>query len=94
MFQGVEIKSKEKTHSARKQSVRHAEFSDVEETQIRRAGRWNTDAITKAYFNYLPRAFIRSIAGFLMEGKSYFLSRAREMLGDALCSKIWPETDV
>src|SRR5205823_4358490 len=42
MFQAVGIHSKEKTHSARKQSVRHAELSGVKETQIRRAGRWNT----------------------------------------------------
>ena len=94
MFQGVGIHSKEKTHSARKQSVRHAELSGVKETQIRRAGRWNTDAMTGAYLSYLPRAFMRSIAGFPKEGKGYFLPRAREVPEEALCSKIWPETDV
>jgi hypothetical protein len=94
MFREVGISSKEKTHSARKQSVRHAELSGVEETQIRRAGRWNTDAMTGAYLSYLPRAFMRSIAGFPKEGKGYFLPRAQEVPGDALCSKIWPETDV
>ena len=94
MFQGVGIYSKEKTHSARKQSVRHAELSGVKETQIRRAGRWNTDAMTGAYLSYLPRAFMRSIAGFPKEGKGYFLPRAREVPEEALCSKIWPETDV
>ena len=94
MFRGVGINSKEKTHSARKQSARHAELSGVEEAQIRRAGRWNTDAMTGAYLSYLPRAFMRSIAGFPKEGKGYFLPRAQEMPGDALCSKIWPETDI
>ena len=94
MFQGVGIYSKEKTHSARKQSVRHAELSGVKETQIRRAGRWNTDAMTGAYLSYLPRAFMRSIAGFPKEGKGYFLPRAQEVPEEALCSKIWPETDV
>ena len=94
MFQGVGIHSKEKTHSARKQSVRHAELSGVKETQIRRAGRWNTDAMTGAYLSYLPRAFMRSIAGFPKEGKGYFLPRAREVPEEALYSKIWPEADV
>jgi hypothetical protein len=94
MFQAVGIHSKEKTHSLRKQSVRHAELSGVKETQIRRAGRWNTDAMTGAYLSYLPRAFMRSIAGFPKEGKGYFLPRAREVPDEALCSKIWPDTDV
>jgi hypothetical protein len=49
MFQGVGIHSKEKTHSARKQSARHAELGGVSESQIRRAGRWNTDAMTGLY---------------------------------------------
>jgi len=94
MFGAVGIHVKEKTHSARKQSVRHAELSSVEETQIRRAGRWNTDAMTGVYLSYLPRAFMRSIAGFPKEGKGYFLPRAQVMPEEALCSKIWPETDL
>jgi hypothetical protein len=51
MFHGVGIHSKEEAHSARKQSVRPAELDGVKETQIRRAGRWNTDAITGAYLS-------------------------------------------
>ena len=50
--------------------------------------------MTGAYLSYLPRAFIRSIAGFPKEGKGYFLPRAREVPEEALCLKIWPETDV
>ena len=50
--------------------------------------------MTGAYLSYLPRAFMRSIAGFPKEGKGYFLPRAREVPEEALCSKIWPETDV
>jgi len=34
------------------------------------------DAIMGAYLSYLPRAFIWSIAGFLKEGKGYFLPYA------------------
>ena len=39
MFQAVGIYSKEKTHSAHKQSVRHAELDGILETQIRQASR-------------------------------------------------------
>ena len=94
MFQGVGIQSKETTHLPRKQAPRHAELGGVPESQIRRAGRWNTDAMTGAYLSYLPRGFMRSIAGFPQEGKGYFLPRAREMPDEALCAKIWPEADV
>ena len=34
------------------------------------------------------------ITGFLKEGKGYFLPRAREVLEEALCLKIWPKTNV
>ena len=37
---------------------------------------------------------MRLIAGFLKEGKGYFLPRAREVLEEALCLKIWPETNI
>jgi hypothetical protein len=47
-----------------------------------------------AYLSYLPCAFMWSIAGFLKEGKGYFLPRAREVLEEVLCLKIWPKTDV
>jgi hypothetical protein len=94
MFQAIGIHSKEKTHSARKQSVRHAKLNSVSETQIRQAGRWNTDVMAGAYLSYLPHAFIRSIAGFPIEGKGYFLPHARETPPPALCSKIWPEADL
>ena len=94
MFQGVGIHSKEITHAPRKQSVRRAELDGVPEAQIRRAGRWNTDAMTGVYLSYLPRGFIRAIAGFPQEGKAYFLPRARETPEETLCTQIWPELDV
>ena len=42
MFQRVGINAKEKTHSARKQSVKHTELRGVLKAQIRRARRRNT----------------------------------------------------
>jgi hypothetical protein len=91
MFQEAEVYSKEKAHSARIQSVRHAELGGVSELKIRRTGRWNTDAMTEFYVSYLPRGFIRSIAGFPQEGKVYLLPSPR---GRSLCTQIRSETDV
>jgi len=51
MFRGMGIHAKEKTHSPRKQSVRFAEIRGVPEAQIRRTGRWNTDAMTGVYLS-------------------------------------------
>jgi Centromere DNA-binding protein complex CBF3 subunit, domain 2 len=95
MFQEVGIHSKEKTHSARKQSVRHAGLGGAD--QARRTlehGRWNTDAMTGVYLSYLPLAFMRSIAGFPQRENTYFLPRAQEIPEEALCTRIWPDTDV
>ena len=50
--------------------------------------------MTGAYLSYPPHTFIRLIAGFLKEGKGYFLPYAREVLEEALCLKIWPKTNV
>jgi hypothetical protein len=94
MFNAVGIQSKEKGNSPRKQAARHAELNGVPETDIRRAGRWNTDALSGVYLCFLPRAFMRSIAGFPQEGKGYFLPRAQEMPEEALCSRVWPDVDL
>jgi hypothetical protein len=56
------------TQSARKQSVRHAELGGVSEAQIRRAGRWNTDAMTGVYLSYLPRGLYRRLRTFHRNG--------------------------
>jgi hypothetical protein len=50
--------------------------------------------MTGVYLSYLPRAFMRSIAGFPQRGNSYFLPRAQETPDETLCTRIWPDTDV
>ena len=94
MFKVVRIQSKEKTHSARKQAAWHAELFGVPESEIWRAGRWNTDTLTGVYLSYLPRSFMRMITSFLKEGRGYFLPRAQHTLDETLCSRIWPVADV
>ena len=47
-----------------------------------------------AYFSYLLCVFIWLIAGFLKEGKGYFLPYIREILKEALYLKIQPKTNI
>ena len=47
-----------------------------------------------AYLSYLSYIFMRLIAGFLKEGKGYFLPYIRKVLEEALCLKIQPKTNI
>jgi len=64
MFTGAKVTSLKKTHAGRSQGAKHAELKGVNGGQIRRAGRWNSDALTNCYLTHLPRKFIRSMADF------------------------------
>ncbi|OJD09910.1 hypothetical protein ACJ73_10022, partial [Blastomyces percursus] len=48
----------EKTHAGRANGVRTAELAGVSDSQIRRAGRWNNDALSQSYLTNLPRKFV------------------------------------
>jgi hypothetical protein len=47
-----------------RRSIAGTELKGVNEGQIRRAGRWNSDALTNYYLTHLPRKFMLSMAGF------------------------------
>jgi Centromere DNA-binding protein complex CBF3 subunit, domain 2 len=57
--------------------------------QIRRAGKWNDDVMTRTYLLNLFRDFMRKISGHFHEGR-YFLSRAQIEPSEELKSKIFP----
>jgi len=50
--------------------------------------------MTGVYLSYLPCGFTQSIVGFPQRGNAYFLPCAQEILDEALCTRIWPETVV
>jgi Centromere DNA-binding protein complex CBF3 subunit, domain 2/Transcriptional activator of glycolytic enzymes len=93
MFDAVGIKSKKKTH-LRGQGVRHAELKGSSEGQIRRAGRWNRDALTTSYLTHLPRKFVRGMAGFSpsVQG-NFYLPRAKVLPPRSLEQALWPWVD-
>jgi hypothetical protein len=94
MFTGAGVASLRKTDAGRSQGAKHAELNGVNEGQIRRAGRWNHDALTNCYLTHLPRKFIRSMAGFppSLQG-AYFLPRARVLPPQSLERAVWPFVD-
>jgi hypothetical protein len=71
-------------HSGRRQAARHAELAGVEESQIRRAGHWNSNSMINSYLFCLFRKFMRTIAGFREEGGGFYLPRAKVDFSEAL----------
>jgi hypothetical protein len=64
MLIGANVSSLKKTHAGRSQGAKHTELKGVNEDQILRAWRWNSDAPTNCYLIHLPRKFMRSMASF------------------------------
>ena len=94
MFTGANVTSLKKTHAGRSQGAKYAELNGVNEGRIRRAGRWNSDAMTNYYLTHLPRKFIRSMAGFSpsIQG-NFYLPRAKTLPPRSLEQAVWPFVD-
>jgi hypothetical protein len=58
--------------------------------QITRAGRWDHTAMTNAYLGSFPMKFLRRMAGFSVNGGSYFVARAHVQPPLALLKKVFP----
>ena len=94
MFTGAGVTSLKKTHAGRSQGAKHAELKGVNEGQIRRAGRWNSDALTNCYLTHLPRKFMRSMAGFSPSTQgNFYLPRAKTLPPQSLEQAVWPFVD-
>jgi hypothetical protein len=94
VFEGIHLPSNKKTHVGRSQGAKQAELEGVEENQIRRAGRWNQDALTNCYLTHLPRKFLRTMAGFQPEAMgNYYLPRAKILPPESLVRALWPWVD-
>ena len=94
LFDQAGLHCLKKTHAGRGQGAKHAEFGGVSDTQIRRAGRWNTDAMTICYLSSIPREFVRRAAGFNPTGRGdYFIPRAMVDPPESLRQSLWPWID-
>ncbi len=92
MFDVVSIFSLKKTHD-RGAEARAGELSDASESQIRRAGRWNTDALFTSYLTHLLLEFVRVMAGFKSVPEDFFLPRAKVESSLSLVRALWPWID-
>ena len=93
VFTEANVKSLKKTHAGRKQGAQHAETAGVSEAAIRRAGRWNHDAMSTCYLSNLPLEFVRSMAGFTPLAGNFYLPRAKVQPPPSLIDAVWPWVD-
>ncbi|DAZ99951.1 TPA: hypothetical protein N0F65_008758 [Lagenidium giganteum] len=78
-FAAVGITSKKKTHAPRGSAVRKAENAECEENQLRRAGRWNADAMSQAYLTNLPLQLVQDLIRKVAQAVQY-----KQQMRDAL----------
>lgn len=94
VFTAVNLNTLKKTHIGRSQGAKQAELQGVGEGQIRRAGRWNNDALSNCYLTHLPQKFLRTMAGFEPSNQgNYYLPRAKIIPPTPLIQAVWPWVD-
>lgn len=94
VFAAINLNTLKKTHIGRSQGARLAELQGVGEGQIRRAGRWNNDALSNCYLTHLPQKFLRTMAGFEPSVRgNYYLPRAKITPPQPLIQAVWPWVD-
>lgn len=83
-----------KTHLGRAEGAKFADVAGVDESHVRRAGHWRSDALTRSYLTNLPRPFMRAMAGFKQESSdSYWLPRAATEVPYSVERKLLPWVD-
>ncbi|KAH9133191.1 hypothetical protein AeRB84_020676, partial [Aphanomyces euteiches] len=87
------LNSRAKTHIGRGSGARMAELGGASESQIRRLGHWNNQALENCYLTTLPRKAMRALAGFGPEKGSFYLLRSKAIPCSNLQSKIFPWAD-
>ncbi|KAI3633127.1 hypothetical protein MIR68_009202 [Amoeboaphelidium protococcarum] len=87
------IQSSAKTHIGRGAGARMAELQGASEGDIRRLGRWNSQAMEGCYLTALPRGAMRSLAGFPTDSGSFYLDRGQIDPPEHLQRLIFPEID-
>lgn len=70
-----------------------AELAGANESDIRRLGRWNNQALAGCYLSALPRSGMRTMAGFPPVAGSFFLRRAILEPPEALKKMVFPFVD-
>jgi hypothetical protein len=90
MLDALGIKSKVKTHMGRGAGARMADVLGASESDVRRSGRWNQQAIS-CYLTSLPRETMRTLAGFPKDRGHFYIPRAAVEPPDSLKEMIFPD---
>ena len=94
IYKSINLVSEHLTRRGRAKGAQNAELMGVPENQIRRAGRWNNDALSSSYLVNLPLDFVRATAGFAPhEQGNYYLPRAKIQPPLSLLQALWPWID-
>ena len=81
------------THINRISGTRDLESADVDQSQTRRHGGWQTDSSEAVYCGPIAREAMRAMAGFRPREREFFIPRAGiEVPGD-LARQIFPQAD-
>lgn len=76
MMDGLNIKSRVKTHEGRRAGAQVASQLGASEEAIRHAGHWNNTSMNTRYSDPLCKATLKALAGFSENEKLYHLPRA------------------
>jgi hypothetical protein len=91
MWNSLKMKTKAKTQLGRGFGCRTASIHGAQDSDIRRHGRWNNQALENCYLTSLPRGSIRALAGFPPEKGYFFLPRASIAIPVELQNMVFPQ---
>jgi Centromere DNA-binding protein complex CBF3 subunit, domain 2 len=74
----------------RKSGAMHVEMRGVDETQIRRLGRWNTESLENSYLSFIPKQAVHVMAGFSVNDL-YRVHRSLVEPSTALLDQVFPD---
>jgi hypothetical protein len=90
MLDALGVKSEVKTHMGRGTGSQMADVLGASETDIRRSGRWNQQAVS-CYLTSLPRETMRTLAGFPKDRGHFYIPRAAVEPPESLKEMIFPD---
>lgn len=93
MLKKANVRSKKITHIFRGCASRMADLGGAAESDINRAGRWDSSAMTQYYLTTMPRMTLRVLAGFETSAGTFWLARDLDPPED-LERMVFPDVDL
>jgi Centromere DNA-binding protein complex CBF3 subunit, domain 2 len=90
MLEHCNIPSTKVNQAPRAAAAIMSEAAGVDEGQIRRCGRWNSDAMSSSYLTNIPRQAMRCLAGFNKNQTALFWPRNSVLPSLELQAQVFP----